>query len=195
MKTVIISFSPRKNSNSLKVAKAIQNTIKAQGYSKVNVADFAEDDIPMLGRDKLDKDNLSTFQSNLIEKWADAQVVFLVAPEYNWFTSGQFFNAMHQLGGDDFKHLFNDKVFATVGVSAGRGGRVTALEMGILVNKLISFLNQYALVSARILESHETPKNIDAEGNLIGTMIYQKTMISFIDYTFTIARRWFAMSE
>lgn len=189
MNIAIISTSPRKDSNSLKVARYIKSVL-AEQEDDLSLFHFEEVDIPMVGRKKLDQENLSEFQQRLIKVWGEADLVIFTIPEYNWTTSGELINAMHQLGSKPFAELFNGKVFALVGVSSGRGGRRPCLEMNILINKLISFLNQYSILSPKIFESHDTGKNLDAEGVSTGNEIYEKGVKDFVNYTLRIATQW-----
>ncbi|MPR33359.1 NADPH-dependent FMN reductase [Salmonirosea aquatica] len=189
MKIAIISASPRKDSNSLKVGKYLKSLFTAQ-ESDVSLFDFEEIDIPMVGRGSLDKENLTPFQQKLVALWGEADLVVFAIPEYNWMTSGEFINMLHQVGTKPFAHLFDQKVFGLVGVSSGRGGRRPCLEMTIMINKLISFLNQYSVISPKLFESHETGKNLDDEGNSTGNEFYEKGLADFVDYTLKIARQW-----
>jgi chromate reductase len=190
MKVAVISTSPRMGSNSLKVAKYIQFLVEEQGVNEVGLANFENVDIPMVGRGSLDQDNLTPFQQNLIATWGAADVVIFTVPEYNWITSGELINAMHQLGGKPFAHLFDKKVFALVGVSSGRGGRRPALEITTLTNKLISFLNKYSIISPKLFESHETGDNLTEDGESIGNNIYEHGASDFVQYTLRIAKQW-----
>lgn len=191
MQTLVISTSPRKGSNSLRVAKALEHLSQEAG-GKVKRLDFEAYDLPMVGQGSLKKDQLSGFQADLIENLVQAQVIILAVPEYNWTTSGQLINAIHQLGNPDFGHVFDNKLFALVGVSSGRGGRIPCVEMSTLLNKMISFLNKQSIVSPRIFESHETPHNLDDQGQLLSNELYNKGLRDFVAYTFRLAQRWFA---
>lgn len=191
MKIAIISTSPRKKSNSYRVALAIARVLAQKDFAEVVVTTFENYDFPMVGDGDLQAEQLSPFQSQLIRVWEEAQLIFLIAPEYNWVTSGEVINAIHQLGNKQFGHLFHEKVFALCGVSNGRGGRQPALLLTTLVNKMISFLNKDSVVSPRIYESHETDHQVDEEGNLIGNEIYQKTLGAFVDYSLKVGLRWF----
>ncbi len=189
MKVAIISTSPRQDSNSLKVAKYLKSLFGAQ-ESAISLFDFREIDIPMVGRGSLDPQNLSAFQQNLIKIWGEADLVVMAVPEYNWITSGELINALHQLGKKPYLQLFNDKVFALVGVSSGRGGRQPCLEVGMIINKLVGFTKQESVVSPLFFESHDTGKNLDEEGMPTGNEIYTKGIMEFVDYTLRMARRW-----
>ncbi|GHB85565.1 NADPH-dependent FMN reductase [Persicitalea jodogahamensis] len=189
MKVAIISTSPRQDSNSLKVAKYLKSLFGAH-ESDTSLFDFREIDIPMVGRGSLDPQNLSAFQQGLIQVWGEADLVVMAVPEYNWITSGELINALHQLGKKPFLRLFDDKVFALVGVSSGRGGRQPCLEVAMIVNKLIGFNKQVSVVSPLYFESHETGKNLEEDGTPTGNEVYTKGVIDFVDYTLRVARRW-----
>lgn len=190
MKIAILATSPRDGSNSLKAAKYLQHLLSNVGYTEVGLFDFRELDIPLVGRGELDKNHLSPAQAKLLSIWKPAELVFFVVPEYNWITGGELINALHQLGSHDFADLFDDKVFAFTGVSNGRGGRRPCLEISVILNKLISILGGYGVISPKIFESHETQLNLDADGVFIGNPIYEKSAREFVDYSLTIADRW-----
>ncbi len=189
MQIAIISCSPRVNSNSLRFSKYLQSLAKNSNID-AEIVDFHHFDIPNVGRGNLKAEELSTFQAKLIGDWAKANLVILVNPEYNWSVNGDVLTALHQLGSKNFEHLFNNKTFALVGVSAGRGGKVPCLELTTVINKVISFTNQNSVVSPRIYESHETPNNLTPEGQSTGNQIYETTVKSFFDYSINVAERW-----
>lgn len=190
MNIAVIATSPRKNSNSLRFAKYLQQVAQESGVDEVTVVDFHLFDIPSVGRGVINKNALTDFQQALIGAWEQADLVIFVTPEYNWTVNGDLLNALHQLGSKDFMHLFNDKTFALAGVSAGRGGKIPCLELTTVINKIINFTNQYSVVSPRIYESHETPKNLDEHSKSVGNDIYEDTVKAFVDYSITVAKRW-----
>lgn len=190
LKISIISSSPRKNSSSLRVAKRIKQVLEAKSFSELELVNFENYDIPLVGQGELNQKELTDFQQKLIQAWGNSNLLFFVVPEYNWFTSPQLINAIHQLGGEPFSYLFDNKTFAFCGVSSGRGGRMPAIEMTTLFNKIISFTNKYSVVSPKIYESHETAKNIDENGNSLGNTLYDKPLEQFIDYAVHVAERW-----
>jgi len=190
MNIAIIATSPRKNSNSLRFSKYLQKLVQTSGYDDVTVVDFHHFDIPSVGRGTVNKETLTDFQGEFIGAWEKADLVFFVTPEYNFTVNGDLLNALHQLGSKDFAHLFNNKVFAFAGVSAGRGGKVPCLELTTVINKIINFSNQYSVVSPRIFESHETHKNLDDNADSVGNKIYEDGVKAFVDYSLAVTKRW-----
>lgn len=194
MTITIIASSPRKNSNSLRFATYLKNVLTELGHDDVRLVDFAHYDIPFIGTGSVHPDNLTPFQQELTANWEAADLVIFAIPEYNWATTPQFDNAIHQLGGSAFKHLFDNKVFAFAGVSSGRGGRQPALNATTIVNKMISFSNSYSVVSPKLFESHETAANVDENGHFQGHEVYAKTTRAFAEYSVNVAQRWAAVS-
>lgn len=168
----------------------LRHLLAEEGQHEVSIVSFEEYDIPLVGQESVKKDALTPFQHSLISSWESADLVIFAMPEYNWTAPPQATNAIHQLGGPAFKHLFNNKVFAMVGISNGRGGRQPALDMTTVVNKIISFTHSYSIVSPKLYESHETDKNLDENGHFIGHEVYERTAKAFLDYTLTVAQRW-----
>lgn len=189
MNIVILSTSPRKNSNTLRFSTYLQNQLIEKGH-QASVVDFHNFDIPSYGRGELLKNALTPFQEQLIAAWDNASLIIMATPEYNWTVNGDLLNALHQFSLKDFAHLFNNKTFAMAGVSAGRGGKIPCIELTTVVNKIINFANQYSIVSPRIYESHETHKNLNEQAQSTGNEVYEKTVNDYLDYTLTIATRW-----
>jgi chromate reductase len=130
------------------------------------------------------------FQKDLIEKWHNAALVIITAPEYNWSTNAELINLAHQLGTKNHAYLFNNKVFAFVGVSTGRGGRQSALEQMMIFNKIISFTNNQSIVCPKLWESHETHLNINTTTLLSENKVYTDSAQNFLDYAITTTKRW-----
>jgi chromate reductase, NAD(P)H dehydrogenase (quinone) len=190
MTITIVASSPRKNSNSLRFSKYLKEALKGMGHDDIRIVDFANYDIPFVGTGSLHPDHLTAFQQELISSWEESDLIFFAIPEYNWTTTPQFDNAIHQLAGPAYKHLFDNKVFALAGVSSGRGGRQPALNGTMVLNKIISFTNGYSVVSPKIFESHETAMNLDEEGQFRGHEVYEKTTRAFAEYALQVTQRW-----
>lgn len=192
MKITLISTSSRKNSNSLRFVNYVRHLLTAEGQHEVSIVTFEHYDIPFVGQGSVKPDQLTPFQQELTSAWEAADLVLFAMPEYNWTAPPQATNAIHQLGGPSFKHLFENKVFAMVGISNGRGGRQPALDMTTVMNKIISFTNSYSIVSPKLYESHETDKNLDENGQFNGHEVYERTVNAFLTYTLNVANRWLA---
>lgn len=195
MHIALIATSSRPNSNSLRFAKYLSQLLTESNQHTVQIVTYEQYDIPFVGQGNLNPAALTPFQQELTSAWSAADLIIFALPEYNWTAPPQATNAIHQLGTPAFKHLFTDKVFAMVGISNGRGGRQPALDMGTVVNKLISFTNSYSIVSPKLYESHETDKNLDVDGQFIGHEVYERTVRSFVDYTLTVTQRWVATEQ
>jgi chromate reductase len=195
MHIALIATSSRPNSNSLRFVNYLNQLLSESNQHTVQIVTYEHYDIPFVGQGNLNPAALTPFQQELTTAWAAADLIVFALPEYNWTAPAQATNAIHQLGTPAFKHLFADKVFAMAGISNGRGGRQPALDMGTVVNKLISFTNSYSIVSPKLYESHETDKNLDVDGQFIGHEVYERTVRSFVDYTLTVAQRWVATEQ
>lgn len=191
MNVLIISASPRDESLSLRFSIYLKYEIeKHNPASNVQIIGFESFDFPSSGRSSVNPYQLSPFQKKLIEAWADADLVFFCLPEYNWTTSGEVFTLLEQLGTKSFSHLFDEKVFAMVGISSGRGGRIPALEVGKVIEKLISFLGKLAVVSPKIFEAHEVGLNLSESSLSVGNSAFEKWVADFIHYTLRFQNRW-----
>ena len=190
MNIALLSTSSRKNSNSLRFVNYLKHVLTESGQHEVSVITFEHYDIPFVGQGSVKPDSLTSFQQELIGTWEVADLIVFALPEYNWTAPPQVANIIHQLGGPAFKHLFDNKVFATAGISNGRGGRQPALDITTVLNKIISFTNSYSIISPKLYESHETDKNLDENGHFIGHEVYERTARAFIDYTLNVAQRW-----
>jgi len=190
MNIALVSTSSRPNSNTLRFINFLRNVLTESGQHEISVVNFEQYDIPFVGQGSVNKDELTPFQQELTGAWQAADLVIFAMPEYNWTAPAQASNMIHQLGGPAFKHLFEDKVFAMAGVSNGRGGRQPALDMTTVLNKIISFTNSYSIISPKLYESHDTPANLDADGNFVGHEVYDRTARAFVTYTLNIAQRW-----
>ncbi|GIX42019.1 MAG: hypothetical protein KatS3mg129_1752 [Leptospiraceae bacterium] len=187
----IISGSSRPENLTFRVAKAIQNiSLNFKEIKQIDFLDLRENDFPTVGRQDIKKDSLSSFQKQFISSMENAHLIFICMPEYNWITNPELINIFHQIGNKNFKTCFENKVFATAGVSHGRGGRRPCIEFHTLLNKLISFMDAYGIVSPLIFESHETDKNIDSNGNLLNNEIYNNTIKRFVNYSIQITKKW-----
>jgi chromate reductase, NAD(P)H dehydrogenase (quinone) len=182
MNIAILSGSARANNNTLRVGKAIQQRLIALEHDTALV-DFQQFDIPLINQGSITEETFTTFQSHLASSMQQADAVILITPEYNWSTTPEILNFLHRLGERKFSALFNEKVFATVGVSTGKGGKAPALHLHSILNKIISFTDLDTFVSSKIFESHYTKDVLDENGNSLGNHLFDAGLNDFIDYT------------
>ena len=189
MNIAIISGSARANNNTLRVAKAIQLQLTNLNHFS-NVVDFTFYDLPFINQGKVDQNNLTSFQENLITSWRNADLVITISPEYNWSATPELLNMYNAIGVKDFIDLFNEKTFAFVGVSSGKGGKMPCLQLSQVVGKLVSFSNSYSFISPKIFESHFTKDVLDENGNSLENAMYDKGLLDFINYNLEVSERW-----
>lgn len=189
MQITIISGSARADNNSIRVARAIALLLEQRHV--VHIIDFMEYDIPLTAQGGLNPNALTDFQKSLIDQITAAHIVMIISPEYNWSTTPEILNMLHLLPSKPFHNLFNNKVFAFIGVSTGRGGKAPAIHLMQIMNKLISFSNHESIVSPRIFEAHYTKEALDANGNSLGNTIFDKGLSDFCEYTIKTGERWF----
>ncbi|PCJ66064.1 MAG: flavoprotein [Bacteroidetes bacterium] len=181
----IISGSARKDNNTLRVAKAIGLEL-----NNSNIVDFQEYDLPSFADGFISPDSETPFQSHLIKIINESDLLLVLTPEYNWFPSAEIINTIHQLAGPTYKHIFDNKVVATIGVSVGRGGRMPAVQLGYVFNKIFNVFDLNSITSPRTFEAQEVTRCIDDEGNLLDNDMFNKGFRSFLDYSLKVAKRW-----
>jgi chromate reductase len=189
MNVSIISGSARPNNNTLRVAKAIQLQLSNLDHL-CDVVDFTFYDLPLINQGNINQDSLSEFQNNLITSWRKSDLVITISPEYNWSLTPELLNMYNALGAKDFIDLFNEKTFAFVGVSSGKGGKMPCLQLSQVVGKLVSFSNSYSFISPKIFESHFTKEVLDEHGNSLGNAMYDKGLLDYINFNLDVAERW-----
>ena len=185
MKVGIISGSARKGNNTLRVAQAIK---KELGFGEV--VDFQEYDLPNFAEGWVNPENETPFQKHLIATINNADLLVVLTPEYNWFPSAEIINTIHQLAGPSYKHIFDNKVVTTVGVSTGRGGRMPAVQLGYVFNKIFNVFDLNSITSPRTFEAQEVLKCIDEECNLLSNEEFNKGFRAYLDYSMKVATRW-----
>ncbi len=155
-----------------------------------SLVDFQHYDIPLINQGPIEESIFTAFQQELANAMKEAQAIILITPEYNWSTTPEILNFLHRLGDYTFKHLFDEKVFATVGVSTGKGGKAPALHLHSILNKIISHTDLDSFVSAKIFESHYTKEVLDEQGNTLGNILFDAGLDDFISYTLRMTERW-----
>ncbi len=187
----IVAGSSRKNSNTLRLAKAIRREIRSQhDTEEVRVIDFEEYDIPFLNKGGMIPGELTHFQQHLVDSMAQSGMIIILSPEYNWFPSAEVVNMLHRLGSRHFLPIWENKVFALAGVSSGRGGRIPAMQLSYVINKLLNVFNCQSAVSPKIFESQMTPKVLNEEGESLGNEEYDRGLHDFVAYNLNFYHRW-----
>jgi chromate reductase len=187
----ILSGSPRKNSNTLRVAKAIKEHFKQVNPQKpCEIIDFYEYDVPNYNQTPVDVNQLSPWQQKVVDAMSNSQLVFVLTPEYNWMPSAEMLQFIHVFGAPKYKAIWENKVFATCGTSSGRGGRMPAVQLSNTINKVLNVFNFESFVSAKMFESQFTDKALDENGLSLGNEEYNKGLQSFIDYNLKVTERW-----
>lgn len=189
MNICIISGSARANNNTIRVAKAIAERMQLLGHT-TSLVDFVGYDIPLINQGEITPESFTPFQQHLTNSMIVANAILVITPEYNWSTTPEILNWLHRFGERRFAAHFQDKVFATVGVSTGKGGKAPAIHLHSVLNKIISFTNLDSVVSSRIFESHFTKDVLDEHGKSLGNPMFDAGLNDFIDYTLRITARW-----
>ena len=193
MNILIVSTSPRKGSLTLRFSNYLSGEIKKQlPAADCRLIDFAGFDISPLGKGSFPSETASPFQQDLLLSWEKAGLIIICSPEYNWTASAETFILLERLGNGQFRHFFDNKVFAAAGVSSGRGGRQPALDISRVVSKIIGFLGTSSIVSSKILEVHEAGSNLSEEAASCGNKAFEDSTAAFVRYTASIANRWFS---
>ncbi len=181
-KVAIIIGSSRQSSNTARFAKAIKINLEARQISHISIPDSTQYDIPFLNKGSLSIKSLTSYQKQVYDSVAQADVVFFLSPEYNWTMSAEILNLFHHFGSKEFFKMWEGKTFAFAGVSTGRGGKMPAIDMSRVVGKIVGFFGFKSFISPKIFESQLTVKALDANGASLGNEGYDKGLSDFIDY-------------
>jgi len=190
MNIAILSTSSRAHSNTARVGKAIEHYFENHPEKHLIFRpDFTQYDIPFFNEAYLDPQKLSSFQQEVVDALTQSQLVFFLSPEYNWFPSAEAVNLLHQLGNRKFMSCWENKTWATVGISSGRGGRIPSVQLGYVLNKIIGHLGAFSQVSAKNFESQFTPHVLDEQGLSLGNQEYDQGLESFLVYNYELAKK------
>ena len=189
MKVAILSGTSRAGNNTIRVAKALEKVHQAKGHT-THIVDFRGYDLPFFNGEDLDEDNPTPFQNELLTSWGDADLVYVLSPEYNWLVTPEIANMTNHYSGKNHKNLYHNKVFGFVGVSSGIGGRLPTMQLSSVFEKLVFYLDGESVCSPNKFESHYTPKELDEDGNFILNSGYQSRMESFVNYNTRLCLRF-----
>ena len=190
MNCLIINASPNPRSNTQYLSLAVKNHLAVKAH-RAKVLNFENYDLPIGSLGSLTSLHPSIFQKSLIDEMAKASIIFIHSPEYNWMPTPEIINLINLFATKQNKAMFDDKVFALAGVSNGRGGRIPALLLSQMLNKVISYLNFHSVVSPKIFESQFTQDCVDKNGQLLSNETYNQGLENYVDFTIKIAKKWF----
>jgi chromate reductase len=179
MYCLILSGSARKNSNTLRFSNAVHKLIVEQNHES-HVVDFNEYDFPNFNQKSINWEDPSSFQTLVREHFTKAQLVFVHSPEYNWMPSAEILQFFNQFATNKHLPLFHNKVFAMAGTSSGRGGRMPAVQLSNVVNKILGFFDGKAIVSPKIFEAQFVPQVIAADGTLLENEEFNKGLRAYV---------------
>lgn len=187
----ILNGSSRPHSNTARVGKAIRRILMQHGISSDDILmpDFSAYDIPFSNGGHIHPGHLSPFQQEVYDTFDKSRLIFVLSPEYNWFPSAEIINLIHQYGTRDMKHCWDGKIFATCGISSGRGGRIPAVQMSYVINKLINVMDLHSIVSAKMFESQFTTKTLGPEGESLGNAEYDAGLEKFVSYNLNMLQK------
>lgn len=175
----ILSGSARPQSNTLKVAKALAIQVKKLGHDS-KIIDFNGFDIPNFNV-PFDITQLSAWQQETINSMTKSSHIIWVTPEYNWMPSAEMMQFINRMATDTFKDVWNNKTFATVGISVGIGGRMPAVTLKNVLDKCIDFMNLDSRTIAAIQEVHFVPQVMEEDGTLKDNERFNKSFVSFVE--------------
>lgn len=187
----ILAGSSRVNANTARVGKAVKRIALQMGVNEdqIIMPDFTQFDIPFSNGHHFGKDKLTPFQHSVYESMAKSDLIFILTPEYNWFPSAEIINLINQYGSKEFAECWDGKLFATCGISSGRGGRIPAVQLTYVINKLINVMDLHSIVSPKVFESQFTPKVLDTDGNSLGNAEYDAGLEKFVSYNLGLLKK------
>lgn len=186
MNTVIISGSARRDNNTMRVAYAIRDMLDGNA----DIIDFTEFDLPHSNEGFLGKKQLSDFQKHLINSIEKADLLIVLTPEYNFFPSAEIISMVHHLASYEYGHVFDEMVAAFVGVSTGSGGRMPAIQLSYVFDKVFNYLNLNSITSPKKYESQFTTQCVGEDGTLLNNQAYNDGLKKFVQYSVNVAQRW-----
>lgn len=176
MNTLIISGSARKNNNTLRLAKALNGLI-----SDSEIVDYQNFDLPFFNQ--LDNYSKTQFHQELEDKMTQAQHIIILSPEYNWFPTAELIQTIHLLATPANKALFDGKLFSCAGVSSGRGGRLPAIYMTQMLDKVFQVFSFSSFTNPNKFEAQFVTQCIDKNGNLLDNEEFNKGLKKFVAYS------------
>lgn len=171
MKLKIIAGSNRANSNSRKIADAIQArcTQNVDTFDSVNTLDFAETEIPMWDESYWTKsEKWAPIKKDVIAPMKEDDAFVIITPEYSGMVPGILKNFFLLCGSKEMGH----KPALIVSVSSGSGGTypVAELRMSSYKNTRLCYIPDHIIVrdADEFNESHPVSERLDYCLTLLG---------------------------
>lgn len=185
----IISGSARPNNNTIKLAKAIENHHIKLGNS-TQILNFIDYDLGSSVIQPLDLDQLSIFQQKSISLFKNSSIIYFLSPEYNWMPTVEILNFINHFAQKNTAHLLEEKVFAFAGISIGRGGKLPALDMKKMLDKVIGYFSILSITSSKIFECHEINQVLDENGKSLNNSEFDKGLENFCNYQLRLHKKF-----
>jgi chromate reductase len=174
----ILSGSARHNANTLRVAKAAQQEINNANIS-AEIIDFKDFDIPNYNQ-RFDPANLSTWQQGALDSILKSKLVIFISPEYNWMPTAEMIQFINRFSGNGLNHIWDNRTFATIGLSSGIGGRLPALHLKNMIDEVIGYSKSSGKTVSAIQEVNYVMDVIDIDGNLLENELFNQSFSGFI---------------
>lgn len=178
MRVVILSGSPRKESNTYRVALFLEKLLAVKDSIDPEIVDVRDWQMPLLQSVYTIKEDCPEQFVPLFEKLAAADCFIFLSPEYN----GSYSPALKNLIDHFAKGPFSKKAVGIVTASPGiMGGMRAAQQMLQLVPAL------FAIASPQLLVVPKLEEKFDEAGQLIDNG-FQKSVDTFIDSFLWLAK-------
>ncbi|MCY7296440.1 NADPH-dependent FMN reductase [Alteromonas sp. a30] len=171
MKLKIIAGSNRANSNSRKIADAIQERCNANidAFDSVNTLDFAEVDIPHWDEEFWTKsEKWAPIKQDVIAPMKDDDAFVIITPEYSGMVPGILKNFFLLCSAKEMGH----KPALIVSVSTGTGGSypVAELRMSSYKNTRLCYIPDHIIVrdADNFSNEHPVSERLDYSLTLLG---------------------------
>ena len=89
----------------------------------------------------------------------------------------QFIN---RFSGNGLNHIWDNRTFATIGLSSGIGGRLPALHLKNMIDEVIGYSKSSGKTVSAIQEVNYVMDVIDIDGNLLENELFNQSFSGFI---------------
>lgn len=175
MKTLILSGSARPNNNTHRLALAMEKLT-----DNAEIIHYVDYDLPAFNQ--LDGYKKTNFHQRLEAGMCGADHIVILSPEYNWFPTAELIQTIHLLATPANRELFDGKLFSCAGVSSGRGGRLPAIYLTQMLDKILQVFSFHSFTNPNKFEAQFITQCIDENGNLLHNEEFNKGLRQFLTY-------------